>query len=96
MKSSLSRNICPSAQHSDREDFAEMASEYIVEPKEVWNKWMKQAGDTGAALIQMKLDIVKDYYMNTWNIDLDKMRESVARRQNDVVNGKIDLTDISL
>ena len=73
-----------------------MASEYIVEPKEVWNKWMKQAGDTGAALIQMKLDIVKDYYMNTWNIDLDKMRESVARRQNDVVNGKIDLTDISL
>jgi hypothetical protein len=44
----------------------------------------------------MKLDIVKDYYLNTWNIDLDKMRESVARRQNDVVNGKIDLTDISL
>ena len=73
-----------------------MASEYIVEPVEVWNKWMKQAGDTGAALIQMKLDIVKDYYLNTWNIDLDKMREAVARRQNDVVNGKIDLTDISL
>jgi substrate import-associated zinc metallohydrolase lipoprotein len=84
------------SQHSDTEDFAEMASEYIVEPVEVWNKWMKQAGDTGAALIQMKLDIVKDYYLNTWNIDLDKMRESVARRQNDVVNGKIDLTDISL
>lgn len=84
------------SQHSDTEDFAEMASEYIVEPVEVWNKWMKQAGDTGAALIQMKLDIVKDYYLNTWNIDLDKMREAVARRQNDVVNGKIDLTDISL
>ncbi len=84
------------AQHSDTEDFAEMASEYIIEPDSVWQKWMKEAGEEGRALINQKLDIVKDYYQNTWNIDLDKMRRAVWRRQNDVVKGRIDLTDITV
>lgn len=93
----LSRGfITAYSQHSDTEDFAEMASEYIVEPDSTWNAWMVEAGETGAALINQKLEIVKDYYLNTWGIDLDKMRRSVWRRQDDVMSGKIDLTDLSL
>lgn len=84
------------AQHSDTEDFAEMASEYMVEPDSVWNEWIKQAGTDGAALINQKLEIVKDYYMNTWNIDLDKMRKSIWRRQDDVMKGKVSLTDLTV
>ncbi len=84
------------SQHSDTEDFAEMASEYMVEPDSVWQKWMVEAGEEGSALINQKLDIVKDYYKNIWNVDLDKMRRAIWRRQNDVMQGKIDLTDITV
>jgi substrate import-associated zinc metallohydrolase lipoprotein len=84
------------AQHSDTEDFAEMASEYMVEPDSVWQKWMDEAGEEGRALINQKLDIVKDYYQNTWNVDLDKMRRAIWRRQDDVMSGKIDLSDITV
>lgn len=84
------------SQHSDTEDFAEMASEYMVEPDSTWNAWMKQAGEDGAALINQKLEIVKDYYLNTWNIDLDKMRKSIWRRQDDVMKGRVSLTDLTV
>jgi len=33
---------------------------------------------------------------STWNIDIDELRETVLRRENDVVAGKIDLYDITL
>ena len=84
------------AQHSDTEDFAEMASMYIVEPEDVWNQWMKDAGEDGRAKLQQKLEIVKDYYNSVWNIDLDKMRTCVHRRQDDVVNNRISLTDLTI
>jgi len=84
------------SQHSDTEDFAEMASEYIVEPEETWNKWMLEAGAEGKAKLDQKLEIVKDYYLNTWNVDLDKMRRAVHRRQADVVAGKVSLTDLTV
>lgn len=84
------------SQHSDTEDFAEMASEYIVEPDSIWQKWMKEAGDEGSALINQKLEIVKNYYQTTWNIDLDKMRRTLWRRQDDVVKGRVNLTDITV
>lgn len=32
----------------------------------------------------------------SWNIDLDDMRTEIHRRQNDVISGKIDLTDLNV
>jgi hypothetical protein len=57
---------------------------------------MKEAGDEGSALINQKLEIVKNYYQTTWNIDLEKMRRTLWRRQDDVVKGRINLTDITV
>ena len=32
----------------------------------------------------------------SWNIDIDKLRDVYLRREDDIVKGKVDLTNISL
>lgn len=84
------------AQHSDTEDFAEMMSLYVTNSKEQWDEWMVEAGENGAPLLQAKLDIVKSYMKDSWGIDMDKLRDTILRRQADLAAGKVDLTDISV
>lgn len=91
------------AQDEDREDFAEMVSLYITNTAEQWEEWMEEAakttnedGETGRQLIEKKLEIVRAYMHESWNIDLDDMRTEIHRRQNDVISGKIDLTDLNV
>lgn len=83
------------AQHSYTEDFAEMLSIYITNSPEYWESQMTEAGD-GAEAIQQKLDIVRDYMKTNFNIDIDQLRNILQRRQKDIVNGAIDLTDLTL
>ena len=82
------------AQHSDKEDFAEMLSMFVCHSESTWNAWMNEAGTDGARLITAKLDIVKSYMLSAFNIDLDRLRASVQRRQTHVVNGFINLTNL--
>ena len=84
------------AQHSDTEDFAEMMSLYVTNSKEQWDEWMAEAGENGAPLLQAKLDIVKRYMKDSWGINMDKLRDTILRRQADLAAGKVDLTDISV
>lgn len=84
------------AQHSHGEDFAEMMSIYVTNSENQWNQWMEEAGEDGAALIEAKLDIVKKYMKDSWNIDMDQLRATILRRQADIAAGKVDLTDISI
>ena len=84
------------AQHSDTEDFAEMMSLYVTNSKEQWDEWMAEAGENGAPLLQAKLDIVKSFMKDSWGIDMDKLRDTILRRQADLAAGKVDLTDISV
>lgn len=84
------------AQHSDTEDFAEMMSMYVTNSKEQWDAWMEEAGESGAQLLQAKLDIVKSYMQDSWGINMDKLRDAILRRQADLTAGKVDLTDISV
>ena len=83
------------AQHSDTEDFAEMLSMFICYSEEQWNAWMAQAGTNGARLIDAKLDIVSDYMLSTFNIDIYLLRNAMQRRQRDLTEGRIDLTDLT-
>ena len=90
----------------DREDFAEMLSTYITNDAEWWEKQMKQADTTweddkdqtikGRELIEQKLDIVREYMKDVFNIDIDVLRDAIMRRQNDIMAGRIDLTNIDL
>lgn len=84
------------SQHSDTEDFAEMLSMYITHDQTWWDEQLKGAGTTGAQAISTKLDIVKLYMTESWNVDIDQLRATILRRQKEVIDGKIDLTDISI
>ena len=84
------------SQNSYTEDFAEMLSEYITNDAKTWNDWMVKAGDESAALINAKLDIVRRYMKENFNIDIDVLRATVQRRQADISAGKVDLTDITV
>lgn len=89
------------AQHSHKEDFAEMMSEYVTNTPEQWEAWMTEAegpnhDQPGRGYLETKLKYVKDYMQNTFNIDLDKLRDAVLRREHDIATGKINLTDTSV
>ena len=109
------------AQHSDREDFAEMMSIYVTNSPEKWASLLEEssrevteddlsspefkssfptlaAGDKfpGADYIKAKLEIVKTYMLNTFNIKLDDLRDAVLRRQEEVVSGIVDLTSLEI
>lgn len=84
------------AQDSDREDFAETMALFVTHDQEWWDARMEEAGTTGSSLITAKLDIVKSYMKTSFDIDLEEIRASVLRRQEDVVNGEVDLTSLEI
>ncbi|MDE6117675.1 MAG: putative zinc-binding metallopeptidase [Duncaniella sp.] len=84
------------AQHSYTEDFAEVLSIYITNNEAYWNSVLSSAGEDGASLINQKLDIVRDYMLTSFDIDIDELRSVVQRRQADVVAGKVDLSDLTV
>ena len=83
------------AQHSDTEDFAEMLSEYITHDQAWWDGQIAKAGEKGE-LINAKLDIVRNYMQDSFNIDIDVLRATVLRRQDDVFAGQVDLHSIEI
>lgn len=83
------------SQHSDGEDFAEMLSMYITNSEEWWEEQLKEAED-GAKYLQAKLDVVRLYMKDSWDTDIDTLRATVLRRQKEVCDGRINLTDISI
>ena len=83
------------AQHSDGEDFAEMLSEYITHSQAWWSEQIAKAGDKGS-LIEAKLDIVRSYMQDSFGIDIDVLRATVLRRQEDVFAGRVDLHSIEI
>ena len=94
------------AQTEPKEDFAEMVSEYVTHSPEWWEAMMTEADtkwsgdpdqtDTGRSLIEQKLDIVRAYMHDTWNIDIDELRDCILRRQDNVTRGMVDLTDLTV
>ena len=60
-----------------------------------WSEDLKQT-ETGRSLIEQKLDIVRAYMHDTWNIDIDELRDCILRRQDNVTRGMVDLTDLTV
>ncbi len=83
------------AQHSEDEDFAEMLSEYVTHSQEWWDKQIEEAGDAGQ-YIEAKKDIVINYMLDTFNIDLNVLRATVLRRQDEVWQGKVVLNSVEI
>lgn len=94
------------SQKEEREDFAEVVSTYIISTEAQWNAILKNAivvgsdgkvasDQPGVTAIQKKLEICKRYYKETFNVDLDKVRDAVIERENNVVNGSYNLTNLN-
>lgn len=77
------------------EDFAETLSFYLIYTPEEWNQKMRTAGESGAAIINRKLTIIRDYMKSAWDIDIDALRNTLQRRINDVISGKVELDTIN-
>ena len=87
------------AQHSDREDFAECMAIYITRDAAWWANAMAEAKGTekdGSAKLATKIGIVKAYMLETFNIDLDALREAILRRQAEVMAGLVDLHSVEI
>ena len=76
--------VTPYAMSEAREDFAEMLSVYVTTPPSGWQKIMTTAGKKGAPLIQAKLDIVRNHMKESWNLDIDQLRDIVIRRASEL------------
>ena len=94
------------SQKEEREDFAEVVSTYIISTEAQWNAILKNAivvgsdgkaasDQPGVTAIQKKLEICKRYYKETFNVDLDKVRDAVIERENNVVSGSYNLTSLN-
>lgn len=67
------------------EDFAEIIANYVTHSASWWDKQMAIAGD-GTAYIEPKLELARTYMQDTWNINLDTLRDIVQRRSVEVLN----------
>lgn len=65
------------------EDFVELLSIYVTNTPEYWNNVLKNAG-AGAEKINAKFEIVYNYMLNSWNIDLNELRDIIQRRQSEI------------
>ncbi len=74
------------------EDFAELLSIYVTHTEEYWENMLANAGESGAGKINAKFDIVYNYMMNSWNIDLDELRDIIHDRQDRI--GELDLENL--
>jgi substrate import-associated zinc metallohydrolase lipoprotein len=74
------------------EDFVELLSIYVTNTPEYWNNIIKNAG-AGADKINAKFEIVYNYMLNSWNIDLNELRDNIQERQKQI--GTLDLETLN-
>lgn len=76
--------ISPYAASESKEDFVELFSIYVTSTTAEWNQKLTAAGTTGASLINQKFEIVYNYMLNSWDIDLNELRAVIQERQNNL------------
>lgn len=82
--------VTPYSMSESREDFVENIAMYITHDQAYWDNMMEKAGKEGAAILKRKFTIVFNYMLETWEINLNELREVVLRRQSEV--NRLDLT----
>ena len=76
--------VTPYASSEPVEDIAEITSCYLTYTDAEWNEVWAAAGAGGRAMIEQKISIMKKYMKDTWNIDMDRLRDCIARRGNEI------------
>jgi len=81
--------VTPYSMYEPNEDFVEIIAVYITNDADYWAGVLEDAGDEGAAIIEQKFEIVRSYLEDSWEIDIDELRDVVQRRC-----GNLDLLDL--
>lgn len=68
------------ASSEDSEDFVELISIYVTNSQEKWDSLLATAGTEGEAIINQKFEIVRNYLRDSWQIDIQELRDEVLRR----------------
>lgn len=71
------------------EDITEMTAMYIISTKEEWEARVALANADGQAKLQQKLNILRTYMQESWNIDIDKLRAVVLSRLKVASSGRL-------
>lgn len=76
--------VTPYAMSEGLEDFAEMLSTYITYTPEQWQAILDDAqkvgGDEAVSALNQKLNIVRNYMLDSWDVDIDVLRAAILRR----------------
>lgn len=67
------------------EDITEVTACYLTYTDSQWNDIFQAAGDEGRTKLNKKIEIMKSYMEDVWNIDMDLLREVVNRRMGEVL-----------
>lgn len=67
------------------EDITEITCCYITFTDKEWNAVFEAAGEVGRAKLNQKVSIMKQYMLKVWKIDMDRLKEVVRRRMNEVI-----------
>ena len=76
-----------------------MLSIYVTNTQETWDGYIESAGginSVAGTAIDNKLKVVREYMMDTFDIDIDKLRSTILRREKEVVDGQVDLTSVEI
>jgi substrate import-associated zinc metallohydrolase lipoprotein len=68
------------ARKNPKEDFAEMLSIFVTQGQANWDNILSLAGASGAAHINNKFDIMKNYFQDSWKIDIFELRRIFEAR----------------
>ena len=82
------------AAYTADEDFAEVFSTYVTSTVDEFQKIIETSNDDGRNKILRKLRIVRDYFADNWNLDIDALRDEIQYREAHLED--IDFDDISL
>ena len=88
------------AMEEGKEDFAEMLSTYVTSTPTQWEKILSTAGAnkvdetlTARQALEQKLAFVRDYMSKSWGLDIDKLRDAVLHRGNEL--SSLDLENLN-
>ena len=80
--------VTPYAMAAPGEDFAEMVAEYVTDTPEEWQALIDGvSSNTGRSAINKKLELVRIYMEESWNIKLDDLRKIVNRAIQEITSG---------
>lgn len=63
-----------------KEDFAETMAQYVTCSDEAWAAKLQAAGDQGASIINQKVEMIRTYMKDSWNLDIDELHKAVQHR----------------